>query len=81
LSHRAQLLWSRLRESAAELDGANFDDMFTTTAEMIISGPEWRAIQALADPVERRRRVDDFKLRYPLAGPARDFQRRARRNR
>lgn len=79
LSHRAQLLWSRLRESAAELDGANFDDMFTTTAEMIISGPEWRAIQALADPVERRRRVDDFKLRYPAAGAARDFQRRARR--
>jgi DNA primase len=80
LSHRAQLLWSRLRESAAELDGANFDDMFTTTADMIISGPEWRAIQTLTDPVERRRRVDDFKLRYPLAGPARDFQRRARRN-
>ncbi|HET9603308.1 MAG TPA: DNA primase [Gemmatimonadales bacterium] len=80
LSHRAQLLWSRLRESAAELEGANFDDMFTTTAEMIISGPEWRAIQTLTDPVERRRRVDDFKLRYPLAGPARDFQRRARRN-
>jgi hypothetical protein len=47
---------------------------------MIISGPEWRAIQTLTDPVERRRRVDDFKLRYPLAGPARDFQRRARRN-
>ncbi|HET8762073.1 MAG TPA: DNA primase [Gemmatimonadales bacterium] len=80
LSHRAQLLWSRLRESAAELDGANVDDMFTTTAEMIISGPEWRAIQALKDPVERRRRVDEFKLRYPLAGPARDFQRRARRS-
>lgn len=80
LSHRAQLLWSRLRESAAELDGANFDDMFTTTAEMIISGPEWRQIQALTDPVERKRRVDDFKLRYPLAGPVRDFQRRARRN-
>ncbi|HET8633249.1 MAG TPA: DNA primase [Gemmatimonadales bacterium] len=80
LSHRAQLLWSRLRESASELDGANVDDMFTTTAEMIISGPEWHAIQALTDPVERRRRVDDFKLRYPLAGPARDFQRRARRS-
>jgi DNA primase len=80
LSHRAQLLWARLRESAAELDGANVDDMFTTTAEMIISGPEWHAIQALTDPVERRRRVDEFKLRYPLAGPARDFQRRARRS-
>lgn len=81
LSHAAQLLWSRLRESAAELEGANFDDMFTTTSEMIISGPEWRAIQAIHDPVERRRQVDEFKLRYPSAGRARDFQRRARRSR
>ncbi len=80
LSHQAQLLWSRLRESAAQLDGANFDDMFTTTTEMIVSGPEWRTIQAITDPVERRRRVDDFKVRYPVAGPARDFQRRARRH-
>jgi DNA primase len=80
LSHAAQLLWSRLRESAAELEGANVDDMFTTTSEMIVSGPEWRAIQAVTDPVERRRQVDEFKVRYPFAGRARDFQRRARRN-
>jgi hypothetical protein len=47
---------------------------------MIVSGPEWRAIQAVTDPVERRRQVDEFKVRYPFAGRARDFQRRARRN-
>lgn len=79
LSHAAQLLWSRLRESANELEGANMDDMFATTTEMIVSGPEWRSIQDIADPVERRRQVDAFKQRYPTAGRARDFQRRARR--
>jgi DNA primase len=79
LSAAAQLQWSRLREAADELEGANLDEMFATTSEMVISAPEWQVIQAIADPLERRRRVDEFKLRYPSAGRARDFQRRARK--
>jgi DNA primase len=79
LSPGAELQWSRLREAAEELEGANLDEMFATTSEMVISAPEWQVIQAIADPLERRRRVDEFKLRYPSAGRARDFQRRARK--
>ena len=81
LSHGAQLLWARLREAVTELEGADLDDMFATRAEMVASTPEWRAIQTIADPIERRKQVDEFRARYPVAGRARDLQRYLRRPR
>ena len=71
LSHAAELAWSRLRESLEALAGADLDAIFTPNAEVLLSRPEWREIEAIVDPFERRARRTEWERRYPSAARAR----------
>jgi hypothetical protein len=46
---------------------------------MILSRFERREIERIIDPVERRRREDDLRRRYPKAEQARWLQRKVRK--
>jgi DNA primase len=79
LSQEAQLEWIKLRKSAYGLEGADLDAFFTSTSAMILSRFERREIEAISDPVERRRREEDLRRRYPKAEHARWLQRKVRK--
>jgi hypothetical protein len=79
LSHEAKLRWIELRKAAYRLEGADLDAIFTSTSAMILSRFERREIDGISDPVERRRREDDLRRRYPKAEQARWLQRKVRK--
>jgi len=79
LSHEAELKWIELRRAAFRLEGADLDAIFTATSAMILSRFERREIERIIDPVERRRREDDLRRRYPKAEQARWLQRKVRK--
>jgi DNA primase len=79
LSHGAELKWIELRGAALRLEGADLDAIFTATSAMILSRFERREIERIIDPVERRRREEDLRRRYPKAEQARWLQRKVRK--
>jgi DNA primase len=79
LSHAAQLKWIEIREGADRLAGADVDAVFTATSAALLSRAERREIDRIADPVERRRKLDDLLRRYGKAEQARWLQRAVRK--
>jgi DNA primase len=73
LSERAADTWSRLRESATALAGRPLDDDYASVVEYLQARTAYRAMAAIPDPDERRRRRAELDRRYPGFATARQY--------
>jgi hypothetical protein len=74
LSDDAQLSWSRLRESAQ--DGSQ-RDLYDNAAQILLARRQYREMDALTDPGEKRSRRADLRARFPAADAWYEYQKAA----
>jgi DNA primase len=73
VSARAAEAWSRLRESASALADRRLDDDYAGVVEYLQARSAYRAMKAIADPDEQRRRRVELDRRYPGFAAARQY--------
>jgi hypothetical protein len=73
VSPRAAEAWSRLRESASLLAERPLDDDYAGVVEYLHARQAYRAMKAIADPDEQRRRRVELDRRYPGFAAARQY--------
>ena len=73
VSPRAAEVWSRLRESASVLADRRLDDDYAGVVEYLHARKAYRAMKAIADPDEQRRRRVELDRRYPGFAAARQY--------
>ena len=76
LSDRAAAAWSRLRESAAALADRPLDDDDAGVVDYLQARKAYRAMKAIPDPDEQRRRRVELDRQYPGYAAARQYYRR-----
>ncbi|HEU4647831.1 MAG TPA: DNA primase [Gemmatimonadales bacterium] len=77
LSEAAQAVWTTLRESIATLGTAELDEAYTGALQRLQARPFYRRIQALTDPAEKRRQLDELDRKYPAFRKVRGYVRGA----
>jgi DNA primase len=73
VSPRAAEAWSRLRESASALADRRLDDDYAGVVEYLQARNAYRAMKAITDPDEQRRRRVELDRRYPGFAAARQY--------
>jgi DNA primase len=73
VSPRAAEAWSRLRESASALADRRLDDDYAGVVEYLQARKAYRAMKAITDPDEQRRRRVELDRRYPGFAAARQY--------
>jgi DNA primase len=73
VSPRAAEAWSRLRESASLLTDRPLDDDYAGVVEYLHARQAYRAMKAIVDPDEQRRRRVELDRRYPGFAAARQY--------
>jgi hypothetical protein len=73
MSPRAAEAWSRLRETASALAERPLDDDYAGVVEYLQARKAYRAMKAIPDPDEQRRRRVELDRRYPGFAAARQY--------
>jgi DNA primase len=77
LSDEAQGVWARLKESTQSLAGRDIGKLYDEAAQILRARSEYREMDALTDPGEKRRRRGELKTLFPAADAWYEYQKAA----
>lgn len=81
LSPEAAQAWSELRQRASAPDAPRWDDEYANAWQILQARADYRAVEQVTDPGERRRRRAELDRRYPAYAAMRHYVRRAQQAR
>jgi hypothetical protein len=67
LSEEAASSWSYLKEATQERSSQDAATVYDRATQILRARPQYREMEALTDPGEKRRRRADLRARYPAA--------------
>jgi DNA primase len=79
LSDEAAAVWSRLREVSQEWSQGELGKIYDSASQILRARPQYREMDGLTDPGEKRRRRAELRAEFPAADAWYDYQKAAQR--
>jgi DNA primase len=77
LSDEAAGAWSRLKEAAQALNTQEVGKIYDQAVQILLARPQYREMDALTDPGEKRRRRVELRTQFPAADAWYEYQKAA----